>query len=81
MPNYAVRCISRNKWNFSELFLGKFCIMSKQKEIKKIPIEEVIEYFRSEGMELTKEEAELVMEFLYNLTLMVIKQYFDTDQK
>ncbi|MBD3903014.1 hypothetical protein NAL32_08460 [Chryseobacterium sp. Ch-15] len=55
--------------------------MSQSKEIKKIPIEEVIEYFRSEGMELTKEEAEQIMEFLYNLTLMVIKKYFDTDQK
>lgn len=55
--------------------------MSKVKEIKKIPIEEVIEYFRSEGMELSKEEAELVMEFLYNLTLMVIKKYFHTEQK
>jgi len=55
--------------------------MSQSKEIKKIPIEEVIEYFRSEGMELTKEEAEQIMEFLYNLTLMIIKKYFDTDQK
>lgn len=55
--------------------------MSKTKEIKKTPIEEVIGYFRSEGMELTKEEAELIMEFLYNLTFMVIKKYFDTDQK
>ncbi|MEN4759167.1 hypothetical protein ABEG63_02400 [Chryseobacterium sp. C39-AII1] len=55
--------------------------MSKAKEIKKIPIEEVIEYFRSEGMELSKEEAELVMEFLYNLTLMVIKKYFYSEQK
>ncbi|SEM68090.1 hypothetical protein SAMN05421856_105247 [Chryseobacterium taichungense] len=55
--------------------------MSKEKVIKKIPIEEVIEYFRSEGMELSKEEAELIMEFLYNLTLMVIKKYFDIDQK
>lgn len=55
--------------------------MSKAKEIKKIPIEEVIEYFRSEGMELTKEEAELIMEFLYDLTLMVIKRYFDPDHK
>ncbi|UZT99809.1 hypothetical protein ODZ84_09685 [Chryseobacterium fluminis] len=55
--------------------------MSQAKEIKKIPIEEVIAYFRSEGMELTKEEAEQVMEFLYNLTLMIIKKYFVSDQK
>lgn len=54
--------------------------MSQPKEIKKIPIKEVMEYFRSEGMEVTQEEAELIMEFLYNLTWMVIKKYFALNQ-
>lgn len=54
--------------------------MSQPKEIKKIPIEEVMEYFRSEGMEVTREETELIMEFLYNLTWMVIKKYFAPNQ-
>ena len=54
--------------------------MSQPKEIKKIPIEEVMEYFRSEGMELTNEEAEMIMEFLYSLAMIVIKKYFDNDQ-
>ncbi|MCA6068840.1 hypothetical protein JI747_016860 [Chryseobacterium sp. RG1] len=54
--------------------------MSQPKEIKKIPIEEVMEYFRSEGMEVTQEEAELIMEFLYNLTWMVIKKNFTPNQ-
>lgn len=54
--------------------------MAQKKEIKKIPIEEVIKYFRSEGMELTKEEAELIMEFLYNLVIMVMKRYFTNIQ-
>lgn len=48
-------------------------------KIKKIPIEEVIEFFQSEGMEITEEEAELIMEFLYTLTLAVIRQYFGSE--
>ncbi|WP_326981062.1 hypothetical protein VUJ46_12320 [Chryseobacterium sp. MYb264] len=53
--------------------------MSQLKEIKKIPIEEVLEYFRSEGMIVTKEEAELIMEFLYFLVESVIGKYFTSD--
>lgn len=53
--------------------------MSQPNEIKKTPIEEVMEYFRSEGMEITKEEAEVIMEFLYDLTMIVIKKYFGND--
>jgi hypothetical protein len=55
--------------------------MSQPKEIKRIPIEEVMEYFKSEGMEVTQEEAEKIMEFLYSLTLIVIKKYFDNDEE
>lgn len=54
--------------------------MTHTKEIKKIPIEEVMEFFKSEGMEVTQEEVEKIMEFLYSLTLIVIKKYFDNDQ-
>ncbi|CEJ70915.1 MULTISPECIES: hypothetical protein [Chryseobacterium] len=53
--------------------------MSQLKEIKKIPIDEVLEHFRSEGMIVTKEEAELIMEFLYFLTESVIRKYFVVD--
>lgn len=53
--------------------------MSQLKEIKNIPIEEVIEHFRIEGMIVTKEEAELIMEFLYFLTESVILKYFTDD--
>lgn len=53
--------------------------MSQLKEIKKIPIEEVLEHFRSEGKIITKEEAELIMEFLYFLTESVIRKYFVAD--
>lgn len=55
--------------------------MSQPKEIKRIPIEEVMEYFKSEGMEVTQEEAEAIMQFLYSLTLIVIKKYFDNDEE
>ncbi|AYZ15101.1 DUF2624 family protein [Chryseobacterium arthrosphaerae] len=51
----------------------------EDKKIKKIPIEEVMEFFQNEGMEITEEEAELIMEFLYNLTTIVIRQYFDSE--
>ncbi len=53
--------------------------MSQVKEIKKIPMDEVLEHFRSEGMIVTKEEAELIMEFLYFLTESVIRKYFVVD--
>lgn len=53
--------------------------MLEDKKIKKIPIEEVMEFFQNEGMEITEEEAELIMEFLYNLTTIVIRQYFDSE--
>jgi len=55
--------------------------MSQPKEIKKIPIEEVMEYFKSEGLEVSQEEAESIMEFLYSLTFIVIKKYFDNDEE
>ncbi|SEQ98990.1 hypothetical protein [Epilithonimonas lactis] len=55
--------------------------MTQTKQIKKIPIEEVMEFFNSEGMEVTQEEAEKIMEFLYSLTLIVIKKYFDNDEE
>ncbi|WP_175627294.1 hypothetical protein [Chryseobacterium sp. JV274] len=53
--------------------------MLEDKKIKKIPIEEVIEFFQNEGMEITEEEAELVMDFLYAFTLAVIRQYFGSE--
>jgi hypothetical protein len=51
----------------------------EDKKIKKIPIEEVMEFFQNEGMEITEEEAELVMDFLYTLTLAVIRKYFGSE--
>ncbi len=37
MPNYAVWCLSRNTWNFSELYLGKFCIYVSAKRNQEDP--------------------------------------------
>ncbi|MBP1167252.1 hypothetical protein JOE44_004136 [Chryseobacterium sp. PvR013] len=53
--------------------------MLEDKKIKKIPIEEVVEFFQNEGVEITEEEAELIMEFLYTLTSSVIRQYFGSE--
>lgn len=52
----------------------------EKRELKKIPIEEAIEFFRKEGMEMSREETELVMEFIYNMTMIVFCEYFDIDQ-
>jgi len=52
----------------------------EKRELKKIPIDEAIEFFRKEGMEMSREETELVMEFIYNMTLIVFREYFDIDQ-
>ncbi|MEN9907992.1 MAG: hypothetical protein RLZZ540_1141 [Bacteroidota bacterium] len=51
----------------------------EKKELKKIPIEEAVEFFRKEGMEMDVEEIELVMEFLNNLTMIVIRECFDVE--
>lgn len=51
----------------------------EKKELKKIPIEEAMEFFRKEGIEMSREETEQVMEFLNNLTLMVIYECFDIE--
>lgn len=51
----------------------------EKKELKKIPIEEAMEFFRKEGMDMDREEAELVMEFLNNLTMIVIRECFDIE--
>ena len=51
--------------------------MQERKEIDKIPIEEAMELLRENGVDVGQEEAELIMEFLYNLTMIVIREYFD----
>lgn len=53
--------------------------MQDGKEIEKIPIEEAMELLRKSGIDVGKEEAELVMEFLYNLTVIVIRECFDVE--
>ena len=51
----------------------------EKKELKKIPIEEAMAFFRKEGMEMDREETELVMEFLNKLTMIVIRECFDVE--
>lgn len=45
-------------------------------EIKKISIEVAFKKMRDSGMEITEEDAVLVMEFLYILTYFVVKKHF-----
>ncbi len=51
--------------------------MQERKEIERIPIGEAMELLRENGIDVGQEEAELIMEFLYNLTMIVIRECFD----
>lgn len=50
--------------------------MMPDKQIKKIPLDDVMEFLRQEGLEVTREEAELIMEYLYQVTGWVLEEYF-----
>lgn len=47
-----------------------------EKEIEKIPIEEVMEMLKEVGINVDQEDAELIMEFLYNLVGIIIRKCF-----
>lgn len=47
-----------------------------EKEIGKIPIEEAMEMLKEVGININQEEAELTMDFLYNLVGIVIREFF-----
>lgn len=51
----------------------------KKGELKEIPIEEAMAYFKEEGMDLEREEVEQIMGFLYSLTMIIIQEYFDIE--
>lgn len=53
--------------------------MQERKEIEKIAIEEAMELLREVGIDVEQEKAELIMEFLYNLTMIIIRECFDTE--
>ena len=53
--------------------------MQERKEIDKIPIEEAMELLRKCGMDVEREQAEQIMDFLYNLTMIIIQECFDTE--
>jgi len=53
--------------------------MQGRKEISKMPIEEAMKLLREVGIDVEQEKAELIMEFLYNLTAIIIRECFDTE--
>ena len=53
--------------------------MQERKEIDKMPIEEAMELLRENGIDVEQKEAELIMEFLYNFTMVIIRECFDTE--
>ena len=51
--------------------------MKINKELKKIPINEVIRLFQKDGIELTQEEAQEILDFISAYVLLVIDESFD----
>ncbi|ASW72869.1 hypothetical protein IQ37_05715 [Chryseobacterium piperi] len=47
-----------------------------QVKVKKIKPEYIIEKYRKSGIELTAEEAEQILELLYTLTTLTLKDFF-----
>jgi hypothetical protein len=45
-------------------------------ELKKIAIEEAFQRMRDAGMEVSYEDAVLIIEFLHTLTYLVIRKHF-----
>jgi hypothetical protein len=47
--------------------------------IKKMPIKDAMELLRTAGIDVQEEEAEEIMEFLYTLTQITIKEFRSLD--
>lgn len=47
-----------------------------KKEIEKIPLEEAMEMLKEVGVNVHQKEAEMIMEFLYNLVGIIIRECF-----
>ena len=51
--------------------------MKITKELKKMSIDEVIRLFQNDGVELTRDEAQEILDFLTTYVLLVINESFD----
>ncbi|EHO13126.1 hypothetical protein HMPREF9714_00960 [Myroides odoratimimus CCUG 12901] len=51
----------------------------KRRNIKRISIEESLDYFQKNGLDVTKEEASEILDFLYILITIVFREYFDRE--
>lgn len=47
-----------------------------EKEIEKIPIEQAMKMLKEGGMNVSQEEVEMIMGFLYNLAEITIRKCF-----
>jgi hypothetical protein len=45
-------------------------------ELETIPIDEVVQRLEKAGIAVDREETELIIEFLHNLTYLVLQKYF-----
>ncbi|WP_293916077.1 MULTISPECIES: hypothetical protein [unclassified Sphingobacterium] len=54
----------------------KVVVKVSKKEIEKITIEKAMEMLKEVGINVNQEDAELIMEFLYNLVEITIRECF-----
>ena len=45
------------------------------KEIEKIPPDKAVELLKEDGIEVTEEQAKVILEFLYDMADIVVDQY------
>lgn len=43
--------------------------------VERMPLENAIEFLEKDGIEVTREQAKLILEFLYELADIVVDQY------
>ncbi|WP_413512465.1 hypothetical protein [Myroides odoratus] len=47
--------------------------------LKRLSVEESLDYFQKKGLDVTKEEASEILEFIYTLITIVFREYFDKE--
>lgn len=56
---------------------GKMGRKIESAELETIPVEEVMERLEKAGITAKREEVELILAFLHNLTYLVLRKYFE----
>lgn len=78
-PQYVVIDCCSNSYITLDCYAIQHSIMiveMNEFEIKKISYDEAFERMKKAGMDVTYEEAVLILDFLHGLTYLVLKKYF-----